>query len=972
MLTIGKQISLKDEPVAIKADEAVEPLINQPFIAKILTRKAGVVYNEEDKNYYLHSQDTVKSELIKLDDDLRSRHIYVLGASGTGKSEMLRFWVSQDIKAGRGLGVFDPNSLLIKKVLNDIVRFNLPSEKVIVFIPYDIRFSIGFNPLEIPGQYMGDETYLDKLVSEVLDIFLYIWKDSGSGQRMKDLFRNAVYLLADNNLTLVEMPDLLQNPDFRSSLLTKCTKLSVKKYWLYVFNRLSENEQRQWAQPVLNRISDFVTPTMIQNIIGQRKSTINFEKIINNGYVLLVDLNPARLGNENAKLLGSLLTMKLQLAAFRRDLHNPRPWTLYADEFQNFLTTASSESFANILEQARKFNFNLVMAHQDLSQIKRRDPYLVNSILTNASTHIIFSSNHNDAKIFADQIPKGEGEIIDYIQLKSVLSPSKKLAREGYNEGYFDKETEKPAKKGMPGYIDRIDLKLDVFNGLGKRLYVIKRLSAFQETKIISKYDSEHTFQDLSELFYGMFCITSLHSCIEEKSSPATKKVLERTFKSVFNLFGDYEEIFSMPVKEEELEIWTKSSSYHPFYTTKALLCYSDDFYVKDPFSSTNSLVKLNSLLNVCDNFRFNFSPVDSIDSSYFPPNFPDFCEVSWDVDGSFYSKEDISNWPSLILCLKEHKTPALEQVGEYLKENLKDTWRMIDNYNAGVLIDDNFKSAVFYALNHFLANFNDFPHYNAAIHSDLPSHPIYAQKIEEFSCLANFKYDFIKAFNLLAFNRLLLDTIFTGIVKPSFYCFGAAMAEFERRHIKILLDTYPDFMYRRPFTAHPCTERRAASGRIDFSPDPLQIVIVFGKGKLSDNSSHFMATMALSPSFVNFEAKLLNVNAKVHYTRDTSNTKIINQILKLNKQEALCKIRGEELKLMRTIDTPQRPLNQESIDKNITVSNQKYATPKKEIEADMSARLERYYKPKPQREEKYVPTKAQHAPEKEAFFEIE
>lgn len=237
---------------------------------------------------------------------------------------------------------------------------------------------------------------------------------------MDELMRNALVTLAESGLTLLEVQPLLTDDTFRTNLVRGLKNADARSYWLERFDPLSQAMKSQYAEPVLNKTQKFVADPAIRAIIGQRKSTIDFREIMDEGKILLVNLAKGAL-KENAMLLGALLVAKIQMSAMSRaDIpkEQRRPWYLFVDEFQNFAT----ESFSEILSESRKYGLSLVMAHQNLDQL---NDMLRASILANVSTQVFFALSKNDAMKLASEISiSGRRNIV------SILTQQK--TREAY------------------------------------------------------------------------------------------------------------------------------------------------------------------------------------------------------------------------------------------------------------------------------------------------------------------------------------------------------------------------------------------------------------------------------------------------------------------------------------------------------------------------------------------------------------
>lgn len=406
------------ESVRREVDEELVPLLDFHCVRAEYERQLS-----EALEPYLGATPTPRPYLTL---EERSRHLYILGASGMGKSELLRSFIQDDLAHGRGFGLFDPNTALITRVLTDVAHYGYKSDRIIYINPADPQWAVGVNPLELPAEWRDDAHFTDTLAGELYTVFADRWSDSSWGPRMADLLQNALYVLVDARKTLAELPTLLTNSRFRRHCVERTRNVVVVQFWHDEYDPLSDKEKRQWIAPVLNKVRDFLRPTALRAILCQTKSTIDLRRVLDDGQVLLVNLNPAEVGAANASLLGQLLLAKLQAVAFRRR-PNSRPWTLYADEFQDFLSVGSAQKFTTMLAQARKFGLNLVLCHQDLAQVRRQDSHLVSSLLTNTEAQIIFSSNHMDAKIMADQIPGGPKDLPDRILVT--------LARDRWSQG---------------------------------------------------------------------------------------------------------------------------------------------------------------------------------------------------------------------------------------------------------------------------------------------------------------------------------------------------------------------------------------------------------------------------------------------------------------------------------------------------------------------------------------------------------
>lgn len=335
---------------------------------------------------------------VKLSQKDRT-HIYVIGGSRTGKSSELYNLILQDIKAGRGVGVLDVHSELtqeLEKAIYHLIPEEEKKDRVVILDP--TRGFFGFNPLEVPE---GEKPY--PYILELQSVFKKLWEDFW-GPRMADLFRNTCLVMTEKNLTMCQMQKFIMNPAYRRYLVKTVKNPQVKSYWEDRFERWSPREKNAWPEPALNKVNKFVGDPRIRNVVCQRKSTIDFRKIMDNpkGAILLITI-PKGLIKDNVYLLGALLICKIQEAALSRvDIPESqrRKFHLYIDEFQNFGTESSN--FEEILSESGKYGLSLTLAHQDLGQIDEKK--LLKNILGNTDCQISFRVQREDAETLAKEI----------------------------------------------------------------------------------------------------------------------------------------------------------------------------------------------------------------------------------------------------------------------------------------------------------------------------------------------------------------------------------------------------------------------------------------------------------------------------------------------------------------------------------------------------------------------------------------
>lgn len=321
----------------------------------------------------------------------RRQHMYVIGQTGTGKTTLIENMALQDIHAGRGIGIIDPHGEFVERILTQIPKER--AEDVIYFNPVDSEYPIGFNVLEVT-----DPQYKHLVVSDLLGIFTKIWANVWSA-RMEYILQNCIMALLDTpGTTLLGIPRLLVDKDYRQRIVANVKDPVVKSFWVHEYETWRDQFRNEAIVPVQNKVNQFLNTSFIRNIVGQPKSTLNIPQIMNQGKILLVNVSKGRVGEDNSQLLGAMIITKIQLAAMERVriLEEERnDFYLYVDEFQNFAT----ESFASILSEARKYRLDLIIAHQYIGQLvtdvstKVRD-----AVFGNVGTMITFRVGAADAE----------------------------------------------------------------------------------------------------------------------------------------------------------------------------------------------------------------------------------------------------------------------------------------------------------------------------------------------------------------------------------------------------------------------------------------------------------------------------------------------------------------------------------------------------------------------------------------------
>ncbi|MBI4709257.1 MAG: type IV secretion system DNA-binding domain-containing protein [Candidatus Portnoybacteria bacterium] len=322
---------------------------------------------------------------IKVQD--RRKHFYIIGKTGMGKTTLLENMAAQDIQSGRGIGIVDPHGEFAEKMLDFI-----PSSRVndvIYFNPADLDFPIAFNVIE-----KVDPEHRHLVASGLVGVFKKMWAETW-GPRLEYVLRNAILALLEYpGSTLLGIMRMLTDKEYRKKVIDKITDPVVKSFWVDEFAKYPDRFMAEAVAPIQNKVGQFLTSPIIRNIVGQTKSAINIREAMDSRKILIMNLSKGRLGEDNSALLGAMLITRLQLAAMSRveiPEEERKDFYLYVDEFQNFAT----ESFANILSEARKYRLNLILAHQYITQMVEE---VSNAVFGNVGTMVIFRVGAADAE----------------------------------------------------------------------------------------------------------------------------------------------------------------------------------------------------------------------------------------------------------------------------------------------------------------------------------------------------------------------------------------------------------------------------------------------------------------------------------------------------------------------------------------------------------------------------------------------
>ncbi len=323
----------------------------------------------------------------------RSRHVYIIGQTGAGKSGLLELFALSDVFYNQGYCIIDPHGDFAINNLRFVPESRI--KDVIYFNPADTAYPVAFNPLEL-----SDPARKPNVCSEVIGVLKRMFGDSW-GPRLEHILRYTLLALLDRpETTLLDISRMLTDKDFRKETLDYCKDVTVLQFWKHEFGQWNEKQVNESIAPVLNKVGAFTANPIIRNIIGQPKSSFDVRKVMDEGKILVVNLSKGLIGEDNAGILGAFLVTKVQLAAMSRsdipDVADRRPFYLYVDEFQNFAT----DSFAVILSEARKYGLNLTVANQYISQMTDS---VRDAVFGNVGTTISFRVSADDAPILAKQ-----------------------------------------------------------------------------------------------------------------------------------------------------------------------------------------------------------------------------------------------------------------------------------------------------------------------------------------------------------------------------------------------------------------------------------------------------------------------------------------------------------------------------------------------------------------------------------------
>ncbi len=395
-----------------------EPPENLPVAVDIADSEKKTV------NFFAKTEFRNREMIFGVRKEDRRKHVYIIGKTGSGKSTLIANMIINDIRNGEGLAVIDPHGDLCEILLDYIPSYRV--NDIVYLDPADTSHSFALNPLEVKNPQQKE-----LVVSGIVSIFYKLYQHSW-GPRLEYILRNALLSIIDlPDATLLMVPRMLTEDDFRAKAVEKMTDQVLRNFWTYEFANMHPRLKSESISPILNKIGQFISSHMVRNILKTPKSSVDLEDIMNQGKILIFNLAQGRLGEDNSALLGAMTITKIQLAAMNRVAQKEesrRDFYLYVDEFQNFATT----SFIKILSEARKYRLNLILANQYIGQVPED---VRAAIFGNAGTMMSFLVGAEDARYMAREFAERfkEEDMLALGNYQAII----KLAIDGITQSPF-------------------------------------------------------------------------------------------------------------------------------------------------------------------------------------------------------------------------------------------------------------------------------------------------------------------------------------------------------------------------------------------------------------------------------------------------------------------------------------------------------------------------------------------------------
>lgn len=331
-----------------------------------------------------------------ISDADRRQHLYAIGKTGTGKTTLLSNLISQDIERGYGVGVIDPHGDLAEDLLNRIPAWR--TDHVVYFNPADSEFPIGFN---LVRSSLNDRQYLD--ASGLVGAFKHLWRESWGPRLEYILYATIAALMEGQNTSLLGIPRMLASRRYRDWVVRQVRDPVVRAFWEMEFANYDKKLLAEAIAPIQNKVGQLLMASPLRNVFGQVRSKFDPRFIMDNQRIFIANLSKGKLGEDKSNLLGSLLVSKFQTAAMERGNipeDQRKDFYFFIDEFHNF----STDSFAGILAEARKYRLCLTLAHQYIEQMQEE---VKEAVFGNVGSIISFRVGVNDAVVLANEFGNG-------------------------------------------------------------------------------------------------------------------------------------------------------------------------------------------------------------------------------------------------------------------------------------------------------------------------------------------------------------------------------------------------------------------------------------------------------------------------------------------------------------------------------------------------------------------------------------
>ncbi len=398
------------------------PNLLTPYIKWLKARQAPPPPNLPQEGIIIGKNIFREEErLVPILKDDRRRHFYIVGQTGTGKSVLIQEMIRQDMAAGEGVALIDPHGDLAERVLGLVPSFRI--KDVIYFDPGDFERPLGLNMLEYDLKFPESKTFV---VNELLEIFekLYNLKALGfGGPVFEQYMRNSLLLVMEDpesGNTLIEVPRVLADKDFRKYKLSRCQNIVVKNFWeLEAEKAGGEAALANMVPYITSKMNIFIANDLVRPIIAQQTSSFNFREIMDQGKILIINLSKGKLGDLNSYLLGMIIVGKILIAAFSRaniPEEKRKDFYLYIDEFHNVTTRTITAALA----EARKFRLNLIFSHQFIGQL---DEETRKAIFGNVGSILAFRVGPDDAKYLVSEFEPvfDESDLVNFDNYNGAL-----------------------------------------------------------------------------------------------------------------------------------------------------------------------------------------------------------------------------------------------------------------------------------------------------------------------------------------------------------------------------------------------------------------------------------------------------------------------------------------------------------------------------------------------------------------------